>query len=393
MAERTLAEVATPRGLVGGPFGSSLVGRDYSVAGIPVIRGANLGGRHVGDEFVFVTREKFKRDLTRNNAEPGDLVYTQRGTLGQVSIVPPEPYGCYVVSQSQMRLRVDPLRADPWYVYYVCSGSEFKKKISDNAIATGVPHINLGILSRLTIPCPSLSTQRAIVEVLGALDDKVAANEQVVGVATALAVTLAGTASSAATVSDLARHATTQLSPGAFDELVAHYSLPAFDAGNCPEVSARVLVKSNKLLLERPVVLVSKLNPRIPRIWDVTTLPARMAVASTEFVVLEPRVVPTTALWASLAQPSVSATLASHVAGTSGSHQRVRPAEVLALYVPDPRTLGPEILSQIEAIGLSVHHLRGQNERLAATRDQLLPLLVSGRLRIKDAERAVEEVV
>ena len=36
---------------------------------------------------------------------------------------------------------------------------------------------------------------------------------------------------------------------------------------------------------------------------------------------------------------------------------------------------------------------RDENLRLAATRDELLPLLMSGKITVKDAEKTVEEVV
>lgn len=163
-----LADVAAPRGLVGGPFGSSLVGKDYVDEGVPIIRGSNLGsGKWVGGEFAFVTREKFERDLARNAAVPGDLVFTQRGTLGQVSLVPAGLADEFVVSQSQMRLRVDTDRYDPHYVYYACEDPGFIRVLSDRAIRTGVPHINLGILAELTIPSRAIDEQRAIAEVLG----------------------------------------------------------------------------------------------------------------------------------------------------------------------------------------------------------------------------------
>src|SRR5699024_9961562 len=72
------------------------------------------------------------------------------------------------------------------------------------------------------------------------------------------------------------------------DQLLAHYSLPAFDQGAGPEIVKNVEVKSSKHRLSEPCVLVSKLNPRFPRIWNVSSLPNEMAVASTEFVMLEP---------------------------------------------------------------------------------------------------------
>ena len=37
------------------------------------------------DDFVFVSDSKVQEDLSSNLAKPGDLVFTQRGTLGQVA--------------------------------------------------------------------------------------------------------------------------------------------------------------------------------------------------------------------------------------------------------------------------------------------------------------------
>lgn len=78
---------STPNAIAGGPFGSNLVSRDYVAHGVPVIRGQNMGGRWVSGDFVFVTPAK-ARALEANQARPGDIVFTQRGTLGQVSLVP-----------------------------------------------------------------------------------------------------------------------------------------------------------------------------------------------------------------------------------------------------------------------------------------------------------------
>jgi type I restriction enzyme S subunit len=176
-----LAEVALPKGLIGGPFGSSLGKKDYVSSGIPVIRGQNLAGprRFSPNDLVFVTEAKAASELARNLAEPGDVIFTQRGTLGQVGVVPKQPYTRYVISQSQMRLRVDPDRADATYIYYCFLDAGMQDTIKSHAITTGVPHINLGILAELQVPLPPLPEQRAIAEVLGALDDRIEANQRV----------------------------------------------------------------------------------------------------------------------------------------------------------------------------------------------------------------------
>ena len=119
--------------LVGGPFGSNLVTKDYVAMGIPVIRGKNMGERWISGEFVFVSNEKAKQ-LSPNTARPGDLIFTQRGTLGQIAIVPEKLYDAFIISQSQMKLTVDKEKADALFMYYVLKSPEQQDYILRNAI-------------------------------------------------------------------------------------------------------------------------------------------------------------------------------------------------------------------------------------------------------------------
>src|SRR5712691_2899281 len=160
-----LEDVAAPirNALVGGPFGSDLVSSDYSLSGVPVIRGENLSlGRWVGGEFVFVPEEKAQR-LTANTAGPLDIIFTQRGAnhYRQVAVVPAGSERM-VISQSQMKLTVDPSKADPLFVYYAFRSPQLEGYLLRNAIQTGVPHTNLGILRRTPIPLPSVHIQQAV---------------------------------------------------------------------------------------------------------------------------------------------------------------------------------------------------------------------------------------
>ena len=100
--------------IVGGPFGSDLVSNDYVQVGVPVIRGQNMGAKWVSGNFVFVSQAKAKA-LDANLARPGDLVFTQRGTLGQVSLVPDGPFELYVISQSQMKVTLNSSIANPLF--------------------------------------------------------------------------------------------------------------------------------------------------------------------------------------------------------------------------------------------------------------------------------------
>lgn len=163
--------------LVGGPFGSNLVSADYVPAGVPVIRGQNMGGRWVGGDFAFVSAGKAEA-LSSNIAQSGDLIFTQRGTLGQVAIVPPGPYNQYVISQSQMKLTLNREIACPIFYYYLFCSEEQRAYILNNAIQTGVPHTNLGILRNTPVPLPPLPVQQEISQLLSSLDDKIELNRR-----------------------------------------------------------------------------------------------------------------------------------------------------------------------------------------------------------------------
>lgn len=169
-----------PYSCVGGPFGSNLTSKHYVDEGVPVIRGQNLGGPGGFDEngFVFVTPEKADQ-LRSNLAFRGDVLFTQRGTLGQVGLIPTDSkYDRYVVSQSQMKLTVDASRVDARYIYQYFRLESTIQEILNRTITAGVPHINLGILKSFEIPLPPLPDQQAIAEVAQTYDDLIATNQR-----------------------------------------------------------------------------------------------------------------------------------------------------------------------------------------------------------------------
>ncbi|GMQ83569.1 MAG: restriction endonuclease subunit S [Gammaproteobacteria bacterium] len=166
---------------IGGPFGSKLTSRDYVDHGIPVIRGSNLNnGRYLDmNDFVYVSDSKVREDLSSNLAKPLDLVFTQRGTLGQVAIIPNDGISDrYVVSQSQMKLTVDDSKADRIFIYYYFSSREAIERIMSFTSSSGVPHINLTVLRNFEVPVPPIETQKHIATILSGYDDLIENNRR-----------------------------------------------------------------------------------------------------------------------------------------------------------------------------------------------------------------------
>ena len=170
-----------PYSFVGGPFGSRLTSHDYVAEGVPVIRGSNLNGSRFlsMDNFVFVSDSKVREDLSGNLARAGDLVFTQRGTLGQVAIIPENGLSDrYVISQSQMKITLDENKSDKFFLYYYFSSRQAIEKILNLASSSGVPHINLTALRNFEVPLPSLDTQKRIASILSAYDDLIENNRR-----------------------------------------------------------------------------------------------------------------------------------------------------------------------------------------------------------------------
>lgn len=387
----TVADAAVPRGLVGGPFGSKLVSRDYAETGVPVIRGKNLGqGRFVDlSDAVFVSHEKFARDLRTNDAKPGDLVFTQRGTLGQVAVMPSDA-PIAVVSQSQMRLRVNHEVVDPWFVYYWATSPSFLRLLDDRAIVAGVPHINLGILAAMPLPLPPLDEQRRIAAVLGAFDDLIETNRSLVTRLRDQASRVYALASEDGAVipfDDVADLVRDGIRAADLTSGTPYVGLEHFDTegGGLVGVGDAGSVDSNKTRFRAGDVLYGKLRPYF-RKFD---RPGFDGVCSTEIWVLRPK-----SGWGGGIVNAIVARQAFTdfaMAGSGGTrmpradwnHVRSMPVEVPAVETRE----GTERI--LDRLWQAQVQLSDEIVELARTRDELLPLLMSGRVRVEDVEGMV----
>lgn len=167
----------SPKGsIVSGPFGSNIGRRFFVKEGVPLIRGNNLTKGEklfVEEGFVFITEQK-AQELRSCTALPDDIIFTAAGTLGQVGMIPKNSrYAKYIISNKQLRARIDKNKAFPLFLFYWFSGPTIQRLINQRKGGTSIPVINLGILRRLPIPLPKLEEQKQIAHILSTADKKI----------------------------------------------------------------------------------------------------------------------------------------------------------------------------------------------------------------------------
>ncbi len=180
----TLKEIASKEkgSIISGPFGSNISSKFFKESGVPVIRGNNLSNglkKFIDDGFAFVSEEKANE--LNAYAIKDDLIFTAAGTIGQVGIIEKNTkYEKYVISNKQLRVRLDAEKVNPLYAYYWFSSPWVVKDIVNKNTGSTVPLINLGIIKTLEIKIPKERiTQDKIAAVLSALDAKIGLNQRI----------------------------------------------------------------------------------------------------------------------------------------------------------------------------------------------------------------------
>ena len=318
------------------------------------------------------------------------------------------------------------------YIYYLLKSCDLGRLRA----GSGQPLLNQGIIGSIELDIPPIHEQKAIAHILGTLDDKIdqlrKTNSVLEDMASALfkswfidfdpvkakqenrptglpkdlddlfpdsfedsALGPIPTGWRVGCVGDVCDLTKSSVNPGNFPhEVFAHYSLPAYDEGQQPKLELGASIKSNKYLVPSDAVLLSKLNPHIPRIWmpDVST--QHRPIASTEFLALCPKPGYSRELVYTLVTSQMFCQIyGTLVSGTTGSHQRVSPASVLdvAIVLP-PEPIANDFFDVTKHNALRGHSNIHQLRTLTNLRDTLLPKLISGDLRVPEAEQMVAEL-
>jgi type I restriction enzyme S subunit len=387
----TIADIAAPdkRSIAIGPFGSSLKADLYVPSGVPVVRGQNIkdGGEIDESDLVFVEPETAAR-FPACLVNEGDLVFPHRGAIGRVGIVGKRQM---LLSSSMMKLTVDPLKVDSRFVFYYFRGPG-QHELLMRASTVGTPGIGqpLTSLRGISIQIPRLDQQRAIAEVLGALDDKIASNTKLAATAEKLisvhfqrAIESEGTTSRSlfetfhidfgepfrgADFSD----------PGVGRPLIRIRDLKTFTSQvwTTESRSREILIQPGDVVVGmdaefRPTSWLGEpglLNQRVCRARGRSTGPAFVREA--------------------LRNPLRR--IENYKAATTVIHLNKKDLEEAEVLVPASESLAL-FEKAVEALYSQRVSIAMENRSLGSTRDALLPQLMSGKLRVKDAEKVLED--
>jgi len=398
----------------GWPFRGELC--NVELTGNPIV--VNIGNFQYGGGFRFettTTREYRGPYPTEYELRPGDLllIMTCQTAGGEILGIParvPDDGRVYLHNQrlGKVVLR-NATTVDPGYLYPLFRSSAFNRELFLSATGTKILHTAPSRIEAFTFSLPPLSEQRAISGLLGAIDEKIdlnrRTNETLETIARAIFKSWfvdfdpvrakaerrqPARMGSVGSVIEIKRGAIT---PGTFaDELFDHYSIPAFDEGRMPKQEPGESIKSNKFVVSPQAVLLSKLNPRFPRVWLPVINASRRPVCSTEFIVSEPKPgFSREFVYCLFSSATFAESFSELVTGTSSSHQRVMPEDLLRMKVTRPAPALVATFTELVRPMLNHNHATAeQSLTLSLLRDLLLPKLLSGELRIRDAEKMVE---
>ena len=375
------------------PKSKGKVSTDYIFLSISSLQNGRLNLK----ESPSISEEDYLSWTRRVTPQAQDLVFSYETRLGEGALIPAGLTCC--LGRRMALLRPNPKVIEPRFLLYLFLGPKFQRTIAERTIhGSTVNRIALNDFPDFPILLPDITEQRRIAGVLGALDDKIESNQAVVTGAEQLIDEIAeqkATALPTVALSEVCSLSKSTWKPDTSSDQTVHlFSLPAFDEGAVPEQAAVSTIKSNKTLVDRPGILVSRLNPRISRMWWVETDATPVSVCSPEFAYLTAGDMHGLACtWLAVRSPEFRGEIVDRVTGTSGSHQRVRPADLMTIGVPDYRSLAEHTQMTVLTLLHLVSARRQQSVALAELRDALLPELMSGRMRVDKAGCLVSEAL
>lgn len=163
-----------------GPFGSQLHQSDYSDEGVPVVMPKDIATGRVDEANIARVSPDHIERLAQHKLLLGDIVYGRRGDIGRKALVTEREAG-WLCGTGCLRVTVGS-SADPRFLFYRLGDPDTVTAIQNRAVGATMPNLNTTILREVELTVPPLETQRRIAAILGAYDDLIEVNRRRVAV-------------------------------------------------------------------------------------------------------------------------------------------------------------------------------------------------------------------
>jgi type I restriction enzyme S subunit len=171
---RTISELIEKHGgsIKTGPFGTVLKASEYATEGVPLIsvREIGHGSFHVEEKTPRVGPATLAR-LPDYILLEGDIVFARKGGIERCALIRKPQVGWFLGSDG-IRLR-PPSTCDARFLAYSLQTQAIKKWLLQNSTGSTMASLNGATIGRLPIALPSLFEQRLVADALELLDDHI----------------------------------------------------------------------------------------------------------------------------------------------------------------------------------------------------------------------------
>lgn len=159
-------------GVQTGPFGSQLHKDDYVAEGTPIITVEHLSENRIAHSNLPMVSEADRERLAKYSLRTGDIVFSRVGSVDRRALVQPSENG-WLFSGRCLRVRPQAGVLDSAWLSYFFGLPAFKSYIRGIAVGATMPSINTKILSDVPIYYPPIEVQVQAAEVLASLDNRI----------------------------------------------------------------------------------------------------------------------------------------------------------------------------------------------------------------------------
>jgi type I restriction enzyme S subunit len=382
--------------------GPGILAKDFRTDGVPLIRLAGVKrGVSILSGCNFLDPEMVKKKWAHFALELGDVLLSTSASLGEVAMVSEDGVGA-IPYTGLIRFRSKTELVSPRFIPIALSSTSFKRQIEAMGSGSVLRHFGPMHLREMTLDLPPIHVQEQVADVVGALNDKIESNQRIrtklrqLGGAYVLA-SLSGDSSRHAPLAELTQSITRGVTPKYADDDPEAYMVLNQKCVRANWVStepARFMVYRDvapaKVVSDGDILVNSTGTGTLGRVgrWHTGTV-----FADSHVSVVKPatdEIGPTLLAYLMF---DLQDQIEDMATGSTGQTE-LSASSLGELVIEYP---GQEDSLELEDLLLAFENradrLRKEEHLLAAVRDTLLPELLSGRIRVPEAEEAVAEVV